>query len=59
MATVVVDKVDKAQSILDSAGQLPSVKLIILVNAEVNNNLLEDAKKHNIDVCTFANIQVQ
>lgn len=59
METVVVDKVSKAQNLLESAHKTPSLKLIIIFEKLTNNNLTEAAQKSNIDVVGLDSLMVR
>ena len=57
MTTVICDKAEKAQALLDNAEKIPSLKTIIVVDTISEGNQAT-AKKHNIRLLSFREVEV-
>ncbi|XP_041363771.1 long-chain-fatty-acid--CoA ligase 6-like [Gigantopelta aegis] len=56
MTTVICDKAEKAQGLLDNAEEIPSLKTIIVMDTISDSNQAT-AKKHNIRVLSFEEVE--
>jgi hypothetical protein len=56
MTTVVCDKAEKAQLLLDCADKTPSLKRIIIMD-DITNNNMETANKYGIDILSFTQME--
>lgn len=57
ISTVLCDKPEKAQQLLEQAEKIPHLKRIIMMDPVSNNNTLL-AEKHHIKLYSFAEVEV-